>query len=417
MSFQVALSGINAASEDLSVIGNNVANASTVGFKGSKMQFADVYASGGTASAGNGVQVSAIKQDFSQGTISFTSSNLDLAISGNGFFKLDDNGVSVYSRAGNFSLDSNGAIVNSAGHKLQGYTASAQGGITGAQGDLIVNSSNIAPKSTSSVRVDVNLDANLTPPASAWVGSPTFGSAAPAPSTYTSSTSTTIYDSLGNSHIMSTYYLKSATPNQWDLRFQVDGVDVDAAPTATPFTQVFDSSGALNIGSSDAVEITWTPLDSSGNANGAVAQTFAVDVANSTQFGSDFAVTNITQDGFTTGGLDNISIGSDGVLFGQYTNGQSQAMGQVTLAQFANVNGLKPNSDSTWSETLASGTALVSSPGTSGLGLVQSGAVEESNVDLTGELVKMILAQRNFQANAQTIRTADTVTQSIINLR
>lgn len=421
MAFNVALSGIKAASSDLSVIGNNIANASTVGFKSSKGEFADVYAASalGTSSTpiGNGVRLATVKQNFSQGTISFTSNNLDMAINGQGFFRLNDDGATIYSRAGNFGIDREGYIVNSSGMKLMGYVADTKGNITGAEGSIRIDNTNLDPKKTDNVTIGVNLPADAEVPTAPWVGSPTFGSPSPLPSTYTNATSTTIYDSLGNTHILTTYFIKNNTPNQWEVRMQVDGVDVDSVPSNAPFTQMFNANGSFNAVASEPIAVSWQPLDATGNPNGANAQTFAINLENSTQFGSPFALQSTTQDGFTTGRLDSIDVGVTGVLFGRYTNGQSRAMGQVSLANFTNANGLQPLGDSTWGETFASGSPLVGVPGTSSLGLLQSGSLEESNVDLTKELVTLIIAQRDFQANAQTIKTEDEVQQTLINIR
>lgn len=422
MSFNVALSGIKAASGELGVVGNNVANASTNGFKSSRAEFADVYAASslGTSSVaiGNGVRLASVTQSFSQGTISFSSNNLDLAINGQGFFRLNDGGSTTYTRSGAFLVDREGYIINSSAKRLTGYQADDVGNITGAEGDLKIDTSNLAPTQTSKVTVGLNLQSTAEAPDSPWVGSPTFGSAPPAPDTYNNATSSTIYDSLGNAHILTVYTIKTATPNTWDVRAQVDGVDVDNSPTATPFQQVYTSNGAFDQANSDPIRISWAPLDGDGAANGAsTPQVFTIDITQSTQFGSPFAVQSLTQDGATTGRLDSVDVDKSGVMFGRYTNGQSRAMGQITLSNFTNPNGLQPLGDTTWGETFASGSALVGEPGTASLGVIQSGSLEDSNVDITAELVKMIIAQRNFQANAQTIRTADATTQTIINIR
>lgn len=422
MSFNVALSGIQSASGELSVVGNNVANASTAGFKSSRAEFSDVYAASalGTSSVaiGNGVKLSSVSQSFTQGTITFTSNNLDMAINGQGFFKLNDGGSTSFTRAGSFSVDRSGYIVNSTGQRLTGFVADDTGNITGASGDLQINTSNLEPTQTAAVEIGVNLQSTTSPPASAWVGSPNFGDPAPAPDTYNNATSTTIYDSLGNAHILTTYFIKTNTANEWDIRAQVDGVDVDASPAAAPFTQAFNSNGSFNTAGSDAITISWSPLDANGNANGAVTpQAFTIDLSTSSQFGSPFAVQSLTQDGAATGRLDSVDVDSSGIIFGRYSNGQSRAMGQITLSNFSNPNGLSPLGDTAWGETFSSGAPLTGNPGTASLGVIQSGSLEDSNVDLTAELVKMIIAQRNFQANAQTIRTADATTQTIINIR
>lgn len=404
MVFNAALSGIQAASTDLNVIGNNVANAGTAGFKESSAQFSDVYAASalgtGSNAVGSGVKLSSVRQSFSQGTISFSNSNMDLAINGQGFFALDDGGTRVYSRAGGFGVDREGFIVNGSSQKLVGLLADDSGNITGAQGQLQIDSANIPPTSTTLVNVGLNLSANSAEPAAAWAGG-----ANPAPNTFNNVTSTTVFDSIGNSHVLSLYFIKTSTVNEWEVRAQVDNTDVGGASTLT-----FNTNGSFASSTPDPISLSYSPA-------GADPIAFDLDLTESTQFGSDFAVQSILQDGSATGRLDTIDVGSSGIIFGRYTNGQSRPMGQVQLANFTNVNGLQPLGDSSWGETFNSGPPLISTPGTASLGVIQSASLEDSNVDLTSELVELITAQRNFQANAQTIRTADTVTQTIINLR
>jgi len=224
----------------------------------------------------------------------------------------------------------------------------------------------------------------------------------------------TIYDSLGNSHVQSMYFVKTAVQNEWDVYTLIDGVSQGGASTVT-----FDTSGLIPT-ASQPFEVSiagWTPLDGSGAANGAAVQGFTLDLTDLTQFGSTFSVSALEQDGFTTGQLRGVEVGESGVVFARFTNGQSRALGQVALADFANSGGLQPLGGSIWAETFASGQPTVSIPGTGGAGLVQSGALEDSNVEITQELVDMIIAQRNFQANAKVIQTEDTVTQAVINLR
>lgn len=415
MSFDTAISGLNAATADLDTIGNNVANASTTGYKSSRAQFADVYASTAYSKAatqvGNGVRLSGVQQQFTQGTLSYTDNSLDLAINGSGFYRLNDGGTTVYSRAGAFSTDSQGRLVNGSGQRLTGYLANDNGTISGQLGDLRVNTSNIEPSATTSVEAGLNLNSNDTAPGGIF--------SATDPSTYNDSTSLTVYDSLGNSHELATYYVKTGA-NSWDVHALIDGVAVGPAPPAGPSPAAslsFLSNGSINPAATQLDITGWTPLDPSGAANGAAAQNLSVSLADTTQFGSAFSVNSLTQDGYTTGRLSSVDIDSSGVIMGVYTNGQSKAMGQVALANFANPSGLKPVGDTAWAETFDSGNPLLGAPGTASLGAIQSGALEESNVDLTQELVDLILAQRNFQANAQTIQTEDTVTQTIINLR
>lgn len=408
MSFRTALSGLNSASADLGVISNNIANSSTTGFKSSRAEFADIYAASniGTSSnaIGSGVRLASVAQQFSQGNVAFTNSALDLAINGQGFFRLSDNGTVVYSRAGAFSVDRNGYIVNSADQRLTAFQADALGNITGAIGDLQLSTADIAPKVSSAVTVGLNLNAAATVPASAF--SP--GDA----TSYNNSTSLTIYDSLGSSHLATMYYRKTATANTWETYLYVDGTLVDG-----PDSLGFSTSGALATVNGTAVPPTTLTSPSFTPSGGGAAMTLALDYASSTQFGSPFGVNSLTQNGYTTGRLSGVDIDAGGVVFARYTNGQSRALGQVALANFSNAQGLRQLGNTAWAESFESGAALTGAPGTASLGVLQSGALEGSNVDLTEELVNMITAQRNFQANAQVISTLDTVTQAIINIR
>lgn len=403
MSFNTALSGIQAASGDLGIIGNNIANSATTGFKSSRAEFADVYASTSSSTAiGQGVRLQTVAQQFSQGNIAFTDNPLDLAISGEGFFQLEASGSKIYSRSGNFKLDSDGNVINNAGHSLLARKADSSGAITGAVSPLQLNNAYIEASPTSSITGGVNFDARELETDSSWG----LIAGVPSPSGYNSSTTTTIYDSLGNDHTASMYFSKLdpvTNPNEWNVRTIVDGVIQDT--TAVTFT----TDGSYNLPAN--IPITWNP---GGGAT--PGQTFTIDLSDSTQFGSDFAVNSLSQDGFTAGQLLGVDVDDTGVVFARYSNGQSSVVAQVVLANFANTQGLKPIGDTSWVETFSSGAPVVSEPGTAGLGLVQSNALEDSNVDLTAQLVQMIVAQRNFQANAQTIQAEDTVTQTIINL-
>ncbi|MGE3320358.1 MAG: flagellar hook protein FlgE [Candidatus Berkiella sp.] len=651
MDFNSALSGLKATSSELSVISNNIANVSTNGFKSSRTEFADIYANsslgGGKTAIGSGVVLSAVTQQFSQGQISFTDNNLDLAVSGKGFFILSNNGSISYSRAGSFGVDKAGNIVNDTGHHLRGFLADSSGTITGAQTDLQINSATLAPKATSTVNVNVNLDATASPPTAPFLTGFTPAQP-PDPTTYNSSTSTTLYDSLGNSHIMTSYFVKAHAENTWRVYVGVDGSDV--TPTAStppagvppvqypsgelalPYTLVFNQSGSyvtnnpatpatyygpgpvtstssglvnstslqtlnLNDLTINSVAITASSSSSDGSSttdnaassiaiaaainqstaehgvtasvnpnivdlgvpsfgnlaagdfninnvpivgvnanaadllglinaqtattgvigtqpggagtsiiltaadsrniqlttdgtqatganfvnfdlNGGAAldqvqrgtvslattndqgiiiggpnpghanltagaqagivqtssdpisisgwtptggalgpQVMSMNFNNSTQYGAPFSVLALSQNGYSTGLLAGVNVDSSGVIFAKYNNGQSLALGQVALANFGNVQGLNPQGNTSWVETFSSGSALIGAPGTAELGSIQSGALENSNVELTDELVELIVAQRNFQANAQSIKTADAVTQTIINLR
>lgn len=422
MPFRSALSGINAAAQELRIIGNNVANASTTGFKQSRANFADVYASsssGGTANAiGAGVRLASVDQLFTQGNIGFTDSKLDMAINGQGFFILDDNGSKVYSRSGQFQADRDGYIVNSTDQRMIVNLADELGTITGAAGPLRLDASNIPPSSTNLIEVAVNLDSGEVPPT-------TFPFDPERPSSFTHSTSLTVYDSLGTPHLTSMYYVKSAIPNQWELHTFVDGQNVNGPmdPATGLFksdTIKFNGAGGLSHINNVAVppgKIEFPALDT---GSGADPMELTMDLQGAipvTQFGGNFTVNGIKQNGYTSGRLTGIDIDDTGIVRARFTNGQNRTLGQVTLANFANANGMRQLGETNWAESFDSGPALIGTPGSGSLGLIQSGALEGSNVDLTGQLVNMITAQRNFQANAQVISTADAVTQTVINIR
>ena len=411
MSFRIALSGLNAAATDLSVTGNNIANAGTSGFKESRAEFADVYASSvldrSATAAGQGVRVARIAQQFSQGVVEFTSNNLDLAINGEGFFVLKDgSGSQVYTRAGAFSADRDGYVVNQALQRLQIYPA-----LTTASGDTTFNTGVLAdlqlptqpspPSATGNVYAALNLDAQQVAPAIAFDPSD--------PSSYNHSTSIVTYDSLGNSHTATMYFRKTAA-NQWNGYLYVDGSAVTSGGNAF-FQLGFSNTGALTSPANGLVTMdAYTPA-------GAAPLNIVMDFADSTQYGGSFAVNSLGQDGYSSGRLSGVDIDADGIVFARYTNGQSSAMGKVALAKFNNAQGLRQIGDTSWVETFTSGDAQLGEAGTSSFGAIQSGALEASTVDIAEQLVNLITAQRNFQANAQVITASDAITQTVINLR
>jgi len=632
MAFNTGLSGLRASQVDLDVTGNNIANASTVGFKGSRAQFGDLYASGflssGSGAVGDGVRVQDVKQSFGQGNISFTDNGLDLAINGEGFFILDNGGEIRYSRAGQFGVDKDGFITNNQGMRVQGFVADDDGNLSGVRGDLQIESGNLAPRRTTELQSDLNLDSresvlerrvadmgdfSVAPPGTGFpqetfdityedgsvvsvtlnpgnvadysaadvvdvlngpdglsasattqyegisendlnaaIGTGNFsfdlqvgnvavpvdtvnvtdaaslvtainGAQAPTISaslvngnlrlidnrgnnitagfssngvsqtpetavgtvrpqadreivdiqstagstnladswttrsvnitnqfspddqrTYNHATTTTIFDSLGNSHEITQFYVKQPSPgngvgvSEWSVYLQIDDEFVGGTDT-NPFQARFDQDGNLqSINGDPNGEILvddWTPRNADGTPNGAdgppapganittpipeppTTSAFVLDLANTTQYGSDFGVTDQQQDGYTTGRLSGLDVSDEGVLFARYTNGQSQSLGQVALASFSNTNGLSPVGETSWVETFDSGQPIIGAPDTGTLGAIKASSVEESNVDLSAELVNLIIAQRNYQANAKTIETSDAVTQTIINLR
>ena len=632
MGFNTGLSGLRASSVDLDVTGNNIANASTVGFKSSQAQFGDLYASGflsaGTNPIGDGVRVQDVKQNFGQGNISFTDNGLDLAINGDGFFVLNNGGEVRYSRAGQFGVDKDGFVTNNQNMRVQGFVADEDGNLSGIRGDLQVETDNLAPRRTTNLRSDLNLDSretvlerrvadmgDYTAPAGATgfpsetfeityadgsvvsvpinaAGSTDFSAAdvvdvlngqdglsasatttyegmseadlnaaiaagnfsfdlavggvtvpvdttgvtdaaslvsainnAQAPTisasltggnlrlidnrgnnvtagftsdgpnqapettvgtvrpqadreitdiastsgatnltdswnarnieitnqfnpldqrTYNHATSTTVYDSLGNSHEMTQFYVKQPAPgngvgvSEWSVYLQIDGEFV-AGTDQNPYQARFDQDGELQSVNGDPngeiLISDWTPKDADGTPNGAdgppgpgenittpipeppTTSAFVLDLGNTTQYGSNFGVNDQRQNGYATGRLSGLDVSDQGVLFARYTNGQSQSLGQVALASFNNTNGLSPVGETSWVETFESGQPIIGAPDTGTLGAIKASSIEESNVDLSAELVNLIIAQRNYQANAKTIETSDAVTQTIINLR
>ncbi|PRC91827.1 flagellar hook protein FlgE [Solimicrobium silvestre] len=425
MAFDQGLSGLQAASTQLDVIGNNIANSSTVGFKESNIEFADVYANslggGGASAVGIGVSASDVSQQFTQGTISTDSNPLDIAIDGNGFFQVSTNGSIGYTRSGEFQLNENGAIVTSSGANLQGYNANANGVLnTGVTTNIVINSANLPPKITATVGTELNL--NSSSPVLLSAG---FDSTKPA--TYTYSTSVTVYDSLGNSHALQTYYVNNgivapSVEDQWSVFATVDGKPIGYTPPAAPVsvaTLSFNSAGTLD--PATTTPVTAPPFSvplTIPLANGATTpQVVTISYTGTTQYGVSSGVNSQTQDGFASGQLTQFSAGADGVITGTYSNGQTQTLGQIVLDNFVNPSGLKSIGNNLWLASPTSGVPLLGTPGSGSLGTLQSDAVEDSTTDLTSELVNMITAQQDYQANAQTIKTEDQIIQTLVTLR
>ncbi|MDQ1830808.1 flagellar hook protein FlgE [Massilia scottii] len=506
MSFQQGLSGLNGAAKSLDVIGNNIANASTVGFKGSQAQFADVYANSLNGAGGNqagiGVKVAQIAQQFTQGNIESSNNPLDIAINGAGFFRTDVNGDVQYSRNGQFSLDKNGFVVNAQGAKLTGYGVSEAGNIlTGSPIPLKIDNSDMNPLETSRVDTKLNLDSRSPLPK-------TVPFDATDPETYNKQTSIDVFDSLGNSHVMSTYYVKTG-PGSWDVYVGSDGVEMtnqavaaaaqtdaaagtardafqtaatsvppgNMAAAAAAYATAAGAAVAAAAGTAGATPAQQTAIITAATSAGGIPGTtpaeidkliaaavkvpgvsvghlnfdvngvlsnaamapqtlplkielpvfpltgakptieFNLHFAGSTQYGDATEEKLSSQDGYTAGSLQRFSAGPDGTILGQYSNGESRPLGQVVLANFSNPNGLQPLGNNAWAQTPTSGSPLIGTPNSGSFGNLQASAVENSNVDLTAELVNMITAQRVYQANAQTIKTQDSVLQTLVNLR
>lgn len=401
MSFSQAVSGLNAASSNLDVIGNNIANAETTGFKSGSVSFADVFAS---SKVGLGVKVAAVTQNFNDGTVETTDNGLNVAISNNGFFRLTDNsGAVYYSRNGEFSLDSDRNLVNSSGKMVTGYAAAGTPPTIqqGAQPvTLSIPTAGMAAKATTSGTMVMKLNS-----ATASVGDQAFD--VNDSSTYSYSQPLTTYDSLGNPHNMNLYFAKSAD-NTWQV-YSADGSDPSATSTKAG-TLSFDTNGALTGTSSFSLPMV--------AVNGSAAQNFTLNFAGTQQqYATASSVSSQTQDGTFAGDLTSYNINNDGTIEGTYSNGQSQLLGQIVLANFANPQGLESDGNNVWSATAASGQAIVGTAGNGNFGTLTSGALETSNVDLSKELVEMIVAQRNYQSNAQTIKTQDSILQTLVSLR
>ncbi|CAN7503305.1 flagellar hook protein FlgE [Pseudomonas sp. LjRoot71] len=438
MAFNIGLSGLRAATSDLNVTGNNIANAGTAGFKQSRAEFADVYAASvlgtGKNPQGSGVLLGDVSQLFNQGNINYTQNALDLAINGNGFFQTSNNGDISYTRAGYFGTDRDGFMVNNFGYRLQGYAVDAAGNLqNGVVSDLRIETASQAPLPTSNLDQTFNLNSNNIVPTTT-----PFNPADP--TTYNSSTSTNIYDTQGNSHVFTQYFLKTG-PNTWQMNVLIDGRNPDDPTLTTPSSVdlQFTAAGQLDVaaliastptgftvGADGTIDLTtWVPGAPDNSVppvwgpNGADASATGVniDLRQSTQFASNFAVNRVSQDGYTTGQLAGLEIDDTGVIFARYTNGQSKVQGQVILANFANVQGLTPVGKTAWVQSFESGEPVRGTPRSGTLGALQSGALEDSNVELSDQLVNLIVAQRNYQANAKTIETESAVTQTIINLR
>jgi flagellar hook protein FlgE len=486
MAFQHGLSGLNAASKNLDVIGHNIANSNTTGFKSSRAEFAEMVAAsmgaGGGSNYGIGVEVAAVAQQFSQGNVTVTGNNLDVAINGNGFFKvLQSDGSAAYTRAGNFKLDKTGDLVTNGGAQVMGFKVDPATGLSTSEAQPLSfpTGAPIQAKQTESIKATLNLDARATGNP-AKVGPPAVAAVAPAPrSTY--GTSINVYDTQGVPLPVNIYFQK-ADSNQWDVydklddlsatppvigrfagKLEMDGNgniqgmtqptawDVDGNPTAgqkisrkpdgsfetTPITWAWT---AVTDTSTPPKTIGWTSVESAG-ATVAGPTTFDFNLAlqvdpkgtnpnnpplpfsvdlnlkDVTQFGSKFAVADLSQDGYASGDLTSINISNDGMVMASYSNGVTRSEAQVALANFRNPQGLLSVGDNNWVESFDSGPAVLGKPGDGNFGSLRSGALEDSNVDLTAELVNMMTAQRAYQANAQTIKTQDQVMSTLVNLR
>lgn len=420
MAFSQAVSGLNAAATNLDVIGNNIANSATYGFKSGSASFADMFAG---SKVGLGVKVAGITQDFSDGTTTNTGRGLDVAISQSGFFRmLDSNGSVFYSRNGQFSLDENRNLVNMQGLQLTGYPAAGSPPTvqTGANPQAITIPNDLMPaKATSTAAQQINLNSTDSVPNIAFDAT----NANPDSDSFNKKGTITVYDNQGNAHNMYVYYVKTAD-NKWDLYTQDGSVTNGKITKAAQMS--FDPNGNLQgvynynaagvlsatPNANPAINVTTDPL------SGALPVTFSLSFLNSMQQNTganNIVATN--QNGYKPGDLVSYQINDDGTVVGNYSNEQNQVLGQIVMANFANNEGLQSEGNNVWSATQSSGVALLGTAGSGNFGTLTNGALEASNVDLSKELVNMIVAQRNYQSNAQTIKTQDQILNTLVNLR
>jgi len=403
-SFYASLSGLATNANSLSVIGNNLANLNTIGFKGSTSTFQDMFnaAALGNGTSGNGnpiqiglgAQLASINQNFGQGSFQSTSNTTDMGISGSGFFMLQTpSGARVYSRAGNFSLNNSGELIDPSGNHVLGWNADATGAITtsGALTPIRINmGASSQPIATSTITMTTNLNA------SAAVGD-----------TFTAPI--TIYDSLGATHNLTATYSKTGI-GAWSMALSVD----DAAATVTPATTAitFDSAGNMT-SPTGAITIGVT-----GWSDGAAASSISWNPVNDvSSFASDSAITTTTQNGMGGGNITSVTVDQDGKIIGAFTNGQTMALAQVSLASFGNQQGLSKLGNNTWAETLASGTPAIGVANQAGRGQILGSQLELSNVDVASEFTQLIVNQRGYQANSRVVTTTDDLLQETLNLK
>jgi flagellar hook protein FlgE len=420
MAFQHGLSGLNASSKNLDVIGHNIANANTTGFKSSRAEFAEMVAASMGAGGGNnygiGVEVAAVAQQFSQGNVTVTGNNLDVAINGNGFFKvLQPDGSAAYTRAGNFKLDKVGDLVTNGGAQVMGFKVDPATGRSTSEPQPLSfpTGAPIQAKQTLNMTATLNLDARAKDAA----GDPAATPPIPATPRSTYGTSINVYDTQGVPIPVNLYFQKNGS-NTWDVYTQLDDPTAVPAVVASPIGQIaFDGNGKYDAAASTSPMVVNVDPSVSNPNSPPAPWDVTINFNDVTQFGSKFAVADLTQDGYASGDLTGINISNDGMVMASYSNGVTRAEAQVALANFRNPQGLLAVGGNNWVESFDSGPAVLGKPGDGNFGGLRSGALEDSNVDLTAELVNMMTAQRAYQANAQTIKTQDQVMSTLVNLR
>lgn len=402
MTYSTGLSGLAAASRKIDVTSNNIANAQTVGFKAGQLYFSQVLASSQSATTPGipqfGVGTPRVLPQFTQGTLNTTNNPLDLAINGDGFFQLKSGDSTVYTRDGEFMLDADGYVTAISGARLQGFGVDASGAVSTALPiDLQVSNASIPAKATTLTKLNVNLDSRKA------LGNPlSFDNTDP--TTYQAATSIPVHDALGGEHVVSLYFVKSAT-SQWDVFAAADGVMLSGTPVTS---LAFRPDGQLDTTASPQPTSLTIPLTT--------PLTFDLDMTSTTALSKPFGIVNATDNGHASGNLMGFTIDSDGYVVGSFSNGETSKLAQVALATFNNMQGLRPLGSNAYAATGESGVAKVGQPSTGSAGAIQSGSLEMSNIDLTNELVRMIEAQRIFQANAKSISAQSEMLQTVVNM-
>ena len=428
MGFQQGLSGLHAASQALDTISHNIANAGTVGYKQQRAEFADVY-SGALAGGfspnqiGLGVNVSGISTQFTQGAFTSTNNPLDMAVNGDGFFMVSRNGVTNYTRDGQFKTNALGELVTSENDKVMGFAVTSSGQVLPGQPQpIVLSKAPMPPAQSTTLNNMVNLDSRSQVPTSAWTPSGA-GPFAPNPNTFNYTSSQTVYDSQGSAHTMQWYYVKTGA-NSWDMYGSMDGsqpgnIDIGAG-YGNPVTLSFNASGQL-VSPAAPAAVTVNTAGVTGDVGtifpSAGTWSMTNDISGSTQIAAASTVVSTNQDGYAPGTWAGWAVDSIGRIQGKYSNGEVSWAGQVSLARFENPQGLVRMGDNLFGETAAAGNALVGSPGSGTHGMIQNAMTEDSTVDLTQAMVDMITQQRNYQANAQVIKTQDSIMQTLLNLR
>jgi len=410
MSLSTELSGVHAAQTDIDTIGNNISNVNTTGFKNSSADFSALYGSAVPTAPGQGVATQSLAQSFTEGTISLTGNPLDVAINGNGFFQVQNGSGTAYSRDGSIHLDNNGHLATTTGALVMGFSAPASGSAgasSGALQPIQIAQADIAPAATSALTMDVNLPANDGP-----IDSTANPFSPSNPKSYNESTTTTVYDSLGTSRTLTTFFTQvsgSGSPDQWQTNWELSDTSGSVIASGAGPTLTFNSSGEL-VSGNGTITVNSLP-------NGAAPLSIAENFTGSTLSGLSFGVSSVTNNGSGGGQLAGVQIATNGVVSGQYSNGATRVFGTIALANFVDPQGLIPISDNLWTASAASGPAATGAPGTAGLGQLESGALEGSNVDLSSQLVNLIVAQQAYQANVQSINVEQQNFQRLVTIQ